>query len=90
MCGFIGIYGPEGTDVAGEIYEGLLAIQHRGQDAAGITTFTDQFHMVKGNGMVRDVFDGEHTAKLRGNLGIGTCATPPWAAARARTPSPST
>ena len=37
MCGFIGIYGPDGTDVAGELYEGLLAIQHRGQDAAGIT-----------------------------------------------------
>jgi hypothetical protein len=30
MCGFIGVYGPEGVDVAPEIYEGLLAIQHRG------------------------------------------------------------
>jgi amidophosphoribosyltransferase len=35
MCGFIGIYGPDGSDVAIEIYEGLLAVQHRGQDAAG-------------------------------------------------------
>ena len=39
MCGFIGIFGPDGTDVASEIYEGLLAVQHRGQDAAGIITF---------------------------------------------------
>ena len=38
MCGFIGIYGPDGTDVSLEIYEGLLAVQHRGQDAAGIAT----------------------------------------------------
>ena len=71
MCGFIGIYGPEGTDVAGEIYEGLLAIQHRGQDAAGITTFTEQFHVEKGNGMVRDVFNESNMAQLQGNLGIG-------------------
>ena len=35
MCGFIGVYGPDGVDVSPEIYEGLLAIQHRGQDAAG-------------------------------------------------------
>ena len=71
MCGFIGIYGPDGTDVAGEIYEGLLAIQHRGQDAAGITTFTEQFHVKKGNGMVRDVFDEDSMEGLRGNVGIG-------------------
>ena len=57
MCGFIGIYGPEGSDVALEIYEGLIAVQHRGQDAAGITTFTDAFHVKKGLGLVRDVFN---------------------------------
>ena len=39
MCGFIGVYGPDGVDVSPELYEGLLAIQHRGQDAAGIITF---------------------------------------------------
>ena len=53
MCGFIGVYGPDGVDVAPEIYEGLLSIQHRGQDAAGITTFTDTFHVKKGGGLVR-------------------------------------
>jgi amidophosphoribosyltransferase len=71
MCGFIGIYGPEGSDVAFEIYEGLLAVQHRGQDAAGITTFTDSFHVKKGLGLVRDVFNERNMSRLRGHLGVG-------------------
>ncbi|MCP3915345.1 MAG: amidophosphoribosyltransferase [bacterium] len=71
MCGFIGIYGPDGTDVAGEIYEGLLAVQHRGQDAAGIITFTDKFNVKKGFGLVVEVFNDENMARLRGNLGVG-------------------
>ncbi len=71
MCGFIGVYGPEGVDVAPEIYEGLLSIQHRGQDAAGITTFTDIFHLKKGGGLVRDVFSAADMGRLRGNLGVG-------------------
>ncbi len=71
MCGFIGIYGPDGVDVAVEIYEGLLAVQHRGQDAAGITTFTDKFHVKKGLGLVRDVFNERNMARLRGHIGVG-------------------
>ncbi len=71
MCGFIGIYGPDGTDVAGEIYEGLLAVQHRGQDAAGITTFTDAFHVKKGLGLVLEVFNQENMSRLKGHLGVG-------------------
>jgi amidophosphoribosyltransferase len=71
MCGFIGIYGPDGADVAGEIYEGLLAVQHRGQDAAGIITFTDSFHVKKGLGLVLEIFNENNMARLRGNLGVG-------------------
>jgi amidophosphoribosyltransferase len=71
MCGFIGIYGPDGTDVALEIYEGLIAVQHRGQDAAGITTYTDSFHVKKGLGLVRDVFNERNMPRLRGPLGVG-------------------
>ena len=71
MCGFIGIYGPDGTDCALEIYEGLLAVQHRGQDAAGIVTFTDSFHVKKGLGLVRDVFNEKNMPRLRGHLGVG-------------------
>jgi len=71
MCGFIGIYGPDGVDVANEIYEGLLAVQHRGQDAAGIVTFTDSFHVKKGLGLVLEVFNEKNMSRLRGNLGVG-------------------
>jgi amidophosphoribosyltransferase len=71
MCGFIGIYGPDGADVATEIYEGLLAVQHRGQDAAGITTFADKFNVKKGNGLVVEVFNEDNMARLRGHLGVG-------------------
>ncbi|MEE2940186.1 MAG: amidophosphoribosyltransferase, partial [Planctomycetota bacterium] len=71
MCGFIGIFGPDGVDVAPEIYEGLLAVQHRGQDAAGITTFTDRFNVKKGFGLVVEVFDESNMTRLEGNLGLG-------------------
>ncbi len=71
MCGFIGIFGPEGTNVAPELYEGLLAVQHRGQDAAGITTFTDKFNVKKGYGLVVEVFDESNMSRLEGNLGLG-------------------
>jgi glutamine phosphoribosylpyrophosphate amidotransferase len=82
MCGFIGIYGPEGVDVAPEIYEALLAIQHRGQDAAGITTFTDIFHAKKDFGLVSEVFAATWAWAM--------CATPRSVTAALRTPSRST
>ena len=90
MCGFIGIYGPEGVDVAGEVYEGLLAVQHRGQDAAGITTFTDSFHVKKGLGLVLEVFNESNMARLRGNLGVGHVRYPTIGGNQERTRSPST
>jgi len=71
MCGFIGIYGPEGHDVFPEIYDALIAVQHRGQDAAGIVTATESFHVQKGPGLVRDIFDERSARILRGALGIG-------------------
>ena len=71
MCGFIGIFGPDGVDVAPEIYEGLLAVQHRGQDAAGMITYTDRFNLHKSHGLVSEVFSEEHMSQLRGNVGVG-------------------
>ncbi len=71
MCGFIGVYGPDGTDVFPEIYDALLAVQHRGQDAAGVVTVTESFHREKGPGLVREIFDEKKAARLRGELGIG-------------------
>jgi amidophosphoribosyltransferase len=70
MCGFIGIAGLPGKDVAPELYEGLIALQHRGQDAAGILSFDGMFHMRKQNGMVRDIFTAHDMQRLAGNLAI--------------------
>ena len=70
MCGFIGIIKPRGH-VFTEIVDGLIAIQHRGQDAAGIGTFDNRFHMKRGAGLVRDVFDEKDALTLTGNVGIG-------------------
>ena len=69
MCGIVGIYGND--DVFKDIYQGLLAIQHRGQDSAGIITYDDRFHIKKGNGLIRDIFTAENVQRLKGNIGIG-------------------
>lgn len=72
MCGFLSIYGPEGQQVLQEILDGLLAIQHRGQDAAGVVTFDgEKFRAKKGLGLVREVFGKKHQERLVGNLGVG-------------------
>ena len=70
MCGFIGIAGLAGRDVAAELYEGLIALQHRGQDAAGILSYDGMFHLRKQNGMVRDIFRSSDMQRLKGNLAI--------------------
>src|SRR6266699_2765406 len=55
MCGILGVVAK--TPVNQLLYDGLLLLQHRGQDAAGIVTSEHKaFHMHKGPGMVRDVF----------------------------------
>jgi amidophosphoribosyltransferase len=70
MCGFIGVIGAEGA--VREIYDGLVAVQHRGQDAAGIITYDgDRFHLKKGEGLVRDIFTAANVSRLKGSLGIG-------------------
>ncbi|MFQ5653167.1 MAG: amidophosphoribosyltransferase, partial [Planctomycetota bacterium] len=70
MCGYFGIISSEGG-VAGQIYEALLCLQHRGQDAAGIVTLDSRFHIKKGNGLVRDVFRRKHMGRLTGPMGLG-------------------
>lgn len=69
MCGFIGIYKKD--EVAADIYNALLTIQHRGQDAAGMVTYSDRFNLKKGIGLVRDVFKEKNFSYLKGNIGIG-------------------
>lgn len=71
MCGILGIANRE-QEVFPELYDGLLMLQHRGQDAAGIVTYTGEFfHERKSNGLVKDVFKSKHAEILRGNMGLG-------------------
>ena len=54
MCGLAGIY--SNKPVAAELYDSLIHLQHRGQDAAGIITYKNRMHKSKGSGLVRDIF----------------------------------
>jgi amidophosphoribosyltransferase len=69
MCGILGVVAK--TPVNQLLYDGLLVLQHRGQDAAGIVTAQgNTFNMHKGSGMVRDVFRTRNMRALQGNMGI--------------------
>ncbi len=75
MCGVIGVVarGP----VNQLLYDGLLLLQHRGQDAAGIVTSEHKtFHMHKGPGLVRDVFRTRNMRSLPGEMGLAHCRYP--------------
>ena len=71
MCGIVGISSE--THVASSIYESLLMLQHRGQDAAGMVVCDNEgrLHSRKSMGYVRDVFHQSHMNKLVGHYGIG-------------------
>src|SRR5574337_849198 len=69
-CGVVGIYGhPEAANLA---YLALYALQHRGQESAGIATSDDgSLHLEKAMGLVADVFSEARLRRLRGALAIG-------------------
>ncbi len=70
-CGVFGIYGP-GLDVGRLTYFGLYALQHRGQESAGIATVRDgEVQLHKGMGLVSEVFDETVLAGLKGDIAIG-------------------
>ena len=72
MCGIVGILSTTKKDVGLYIYDALTIIQHRGQDAAGITTASKgRFCMRKGNGLVKNVFRTHDMENLVGDMGIG-------------------
>ncbi|GME76166.1 unnamed protein product [[Candida] boidinii] len=74
MCGILGIVlADQASNVASELYDGCLFLQHRGQDAAGIVTCGSRgrLYQCKGNGMARDVFTQTKMSGLMGNMGIG-------------------
>ena len=70
-CGVFGIYAP-GEDVGKMTYFGLYALQHRGQESAGIATFAgDDVHLYKEMGLVSQVFNETILSKLVGNIAVG-------------------
>lgn len=75
-CGVFGMYDLDGGDVASTIYYGLFALQHRGQESCGIA-ITDtngpkrKVNVIKGMGLVNEVFVGDSIDQLKGNLGVG-------------------
>ena len=68
MCGIAGIYSHK--PVAAELYDSIIHLQHRGQDAAGIMTYDDRMHKEKGMGLAKEVFSKENIKLLTGNIGI--------------------
>ncbi|KAF3887227.1 MULTISPECIES: amidophosphoribosyltransferase [Nostocales] len=70
-CGVFGIYAPE-QDVAKLAYFGLYALQHRGQESAGIATFEgERVHLYKDMGLVSQVFNESILQDLVGDLAVG-------------------
>ncbi len=75
MCGIVGVASQ--SPVNQLIYDALLLLQHRGQDAAGIVTqLGTKFYMHKAKGMVRDVFRTRNMRSLPGNMGLGQVRYP--------------
>jgi len=87
MCGILGVVAKNPVNQL--LYDGLLVLQHRGQDAAGIVTAEGaMFHMHKGGGMVRDVFRTRNMRALAGHAGIAHTRYPTagsaWSAAESQ------
>ncbi|RFB73983.1 MULTISPECIES: amidophosphoribosyltransferase [unclassified Herbaspirillum] len=75
MCGIVGVVSH--SPVNQLLYDALLLLQHRGQDAAGIATnHANGFSMHKANGLVRDVFRTRNMRSLPGNTGLGQVRYP--------------
>ncbi|SHK20289.1 amidophosphoribosyltransferase [Paramaledivibacter caminithermalis] len=71
-CGVFGIYSKSGQNLSRMIYFGLVTLQHRGQESAGIAVYNDgKIHYYKEMGLVREVFNDTVLGRLNGNIGIG-------------------
>lgn len=75
-CGVIGVYDFEGHDVASDIYYGLFALQHRGQESCGIAVSDTKRQQrkvdsIKDMGLVNEVFNPENLSQLKGDIGVG-------------------
>jgi amidophosphoribosyltransferase len=71
-CGIVGVYLPPDRPAAPLLLYGLYALQHRGQEAAGIIVSDGQdFNIHKGMGLLTQIFDADTMAKLSGAIGVG-------------------
>jgi len=68
-CGVFGI--SSSPDAAHDVFYGLLALQHRGQESAGISTFSESMKTHVGMGLLNNVFDADKLENLKGSIGIG-------------------
>jgi len=89
MCGIVGLLlADTSTHCRQSLFDALTVLQHRGQDAAGIVTANTKdnatrLNLVKGLGLVRDVFQQNEMLQLEGNTGIGHCRYPTAGSSRA-------
>lgn len=71
-CGVYGIYDPGCADISTLTYFGLIALQHRGQESAGIAVYKDNnIKYYKDMGLVQEVFNGNILATLKGDISVG-------------------
>jgi amidophosphoribosyltransferase len=87
MCGIVGIRDAGG--ISFELYYALYALQHRGQESAGISTYDGtRLHKHKGQGLVAEVFNPEILTGLKGPVGIGHVRYPTTGANRPENAQP--
>ncbi len=71
-CGVFGVYSPGVENIAQMVYFGLIALQHRGQESAGIASYTEgKIQYYKEMGLARDVFNDRILKRLEGDISIG-------------------
>src|SRR5690625_5637667 len=81
MCAIVGVVANQPVNQI--IYDSLLLLQHRGQDAAGIATADGSyFNMHKAHGLIRDVFRTRNMRALPGNSGLGHVRSPGFGASK--------
>jgi amidophosphoribosyltransferase len=69
VCGIVGFLNPD-QDVALDLYRAAMALQHRGQDGAGLATFQDRFHHHSDVGLLADAFRAVDLTQFKGGLGV--------------------
>lgn len=66
-----GVFAALSENAPKKAYYALIALQHRGQESAGISVWKHRIRTVAGRGLIQDVFNGKTLSSLRSNLAIG-------------------